>query len=661
MRSALLFLSLVSLFTQAQDTKANTGTPSINTHEVISEEVNNENLDDLMTMDLEDLMNVTVTSVSKKEENSFKAPSAIYVITQDDLEKRKVKNLAEALRGAPGVQVSRRSTDSWEVSIRGFDNQFSNKLLVLIDGRTVYTPVFAGVYWDITHTPIEDVERIEIIRGPGATLWGSNAVNGVINITTKHASKTTGGLLSLDYGTNYESNYFRYGQALDENESMFLRAYGETKKYYSLDSGSSSSFNDNTHDNWDSLRGGLRFDWKINSEDSIRISSDAYHQKSTSLDTLTGTPLTFDYESDGFNIITEFTRQFSQDESLSIQAYYDFYRRATDNSLNTDLHTWDLNSTYHFKASKNHAITLGGGMRVYYSQLEDPSGFLNITPVNETTYNFNAFIQDKITLVEDRVSLTLGSKFEENDYTNFDAQPSARLAYTPDDKHTFWAAISRAIRTPNRYENSSNLLFGAAVGNEKVEPEELIAYELGYRVLINERTSLDFTTFYNDYSNLVTTYTIPPQDPIINDTEANSYGFEVAANYFASYDWQIKTSYSYFDIDMDVDYPDNQDLLPYDNVTANHKAGLHSYYSINEQWDWNSSIFYTDSRSTETPGQAGTRTPAYIRLDSGLNWVPKENLNLSLTGYNLLDSSTQEANNFAEVPRSVQFGLKYEF
>ena len=616
---------------------------------------------ELLNIELEELMNMTVTSVSKKEEKAFSAASAIYVITQDDLEKRQVQNLAEALRGVPGVQVSRRSTNSWEVSIRGFDNRFSNKLLVLIDGRTVYTPVFAGVYWDMTHTPIEDIQRIEIIRGPGATLWGANAVNGVINITTKHASKTTGGLLSLDYGTDHESNYFRYGQALDKTESVFLRAYGEAQKYYALDSGSSSPHNDNTHDNWDSLRGGLRLDWQINSKDSIRLSSDAYHQNLTSLNTLVGFHMLNDYDSDGYNIISEFTRQFSQNESLSIQAYYDFYSLESESSASTRLHTWDLSSTYNFQASKNHAITLGAGARIYHSELEDPSNFWVFLPEKETLYNFNAFIQDKINLIDDHVSLTLGSKFEENDYTHFDIQPSARLIFTPNDKNTFWAAVSRAIRTPNRYENGSTLLFGAARGNESIEPEELITYELGYRILISERSSLDFTTFYNDYSNLITVHTSTAQNHFINHTAAKSYGFEVAANHFITHDWQIKASYSYFNIDLDVDSPNTQDPIAYENVTAHNKASLHSYYSINEKWKWNTSTYYTDNRNTDYPTQTGVSTPAYIRLDSGLNWKPKDKLSLSVTGYNLLDSSTQESGTYAEFPRSVQFGLKYSF
>jgi iron complex outermembrane recepter protein len=483
MRGALFFLAISSLIAHAQETQE-TQAP-VDTDGTIEQVANDENLDDLISMDLEDLMNITVTSVSKKEENAFTAASAIYVITQEDLKNRNVNNLAEALRGAPGVQVSRRTTNSWEVSIRGFDNQFSNKLLVLIDGRTVYTPIFSGVYWDMTSTPIQDIERIEIIRGPGATLWGSNAVNGVINITTKHASKTTGGLLSLDYGSDFESNYFRYGDALDEQNTMFLRAYGEFQKYDSLDAGKSTPNRDTTHDDWDSIRSGLRFDWEINNRDQIRLSTDYYRQNIISLDTLTGTPIPHDYDADGFNTLGEFTREFSSKEKLTFQTYYDYYRLSTDTSANFNVHTWDLSTTYNFSPAKNHELTLGGGGRMYHTKTNDPTNFLQIFPEEETIYNFNAFVQDKITLVDDRLSLTLGSKFEENDYTGFDILPSARMTYTPNQKHTFWTAISKSIRTPNRYENNSNLLFGAAVGNHDVEPEELIAYELGYRVLLN--------------------------------------------------------------------------------------------------------------------------------------------------------------------------------
>ena len=234
------------------------------------------NADELESeLSLEELMNIEVTSISKKEESSFTAASAIYVITEEEIKNKGAQNLAEALRGTPGVQVSRRTNNSWEVSIRGFDNLYSNKLLVLIDGRTVYTPIFSGTYWNFTSYPIADIERIEVIRGPGATIWGSNAVNGVINITTKHSRDTIGGLTKLEYGEDFQQAYLRIGESLNDDDTLNLRAYVQAQQYETLNPGRYTK-NSQKNDDWDHLQGGFRLDYDVTPKDVIRLSADAY-------------------------------------------------------------------------------------------------------------------------------------------------------------------------------------------------------------------------------------------------------------------------------------------------------------------------------------------------------------------------------------------------
>ena len=614
---------------------------------------------ELLNMDLEELMNMTVTSVSKKEEKAFSAASAIYIITKEELEQRHIQNLPDALRGVPGVQVSRRSTHSWEVSIRGFDNRFSNKLLVLIDGRTIYTPGFSGVYWNLHNTPIQNIERIEIIRGPGAALWGSNAVNGVINITTKEAANTLGGQLSIESGNSRDNGFVQYSMSLDQEEKVFLRSYADYKKYNELDSGETSQ-GSGTDDDWDNINAGFRLDWEINNHEKILLSGDAYHQNHTSFDRATGIPVLNDYDANGFHLLTKYSRDISAGKNFSIQAYYDYYELNSDTTVNSNYHTWDLSSQYNWKINQSHELTLGAEMRIYYSKLDDPTNLFIFTPETETSHNFSSFIQDKIILSPDKVTLTIGTKLEENDYTGFEYQPSARLAYTPNDKNTFWAAVSRAVRIPNRFENESSLFFGSVVANNDAEAETLIAYELGYRVLCNKQLSLDFTTFFNDYEELIVLNTSGFPSKIDNGSDAYSYGFEMAATYLATTNWQLKSSYTYFNMDMDLDQNHNH-FFSYEVITAQHKAAIQSSWSINKKLHWNIASFFTDNRSTGTRTNSNSGIAAYTQIDTQLTWQAKPQLKFRLAAYNLFDSSTPQAEQYAEVPRSIQVGLDYKF
>ncbi|WDE95658.1 TonB-dependent receptor [Lentisphaera profundi] len=616
----------------------------------------NEDLDEL---DLESLMNIEVTSVSKTAENSFTAASAIYVITQQEIARKGALNIAEALRGTPGVQVSRRTNNTWEVSIRGFDNLYSNKLLVLIDGRSVYSPIFSGTYWEFTNYPVADIERIEVIRGPGATVWGSNAVNGVINITTKSAKDTKGGLAKVDYGEYNESYYLRYGEALDEDEKLHLRIYGQLQKYQELEPGIHLK---NTHENddWDHLQGGFHLDFDVTSKDTLTVSSDIYHSDFTNYNALVINDFYEDGGATGYNLTLKHTREFNSKEKWNTLLYYDYHNIEQDVTLDSTVHAWNFETDYHFSPWKNHEMTIGAGVRAYRSKAKDKTGQLVFFPEDETTINYTLFVQDKITLQPDRWTLTLGSKFEKNDYTDYEYQPSARIAFTPNRKNTYWAAVSHAVRTPSRYEHGSNIFYGAAIGNNDVDSENLTAYELGHRILINEKLSFDTTVFYNDYSDLVTTNTNAGPDPITNDFSANSYGIEISSNYFITPDWQLKLSYSYFKID--TNYKDNiADTIPTEDVAATNKASFYSFYNITKDVKWDLMLYYQDSKNPSYNYDPQDGTPAFIKLDSRISWSPREDLEIYLVGQNLWEQSTRETLYYAETPRTFYLGLNYKF
>ncbi|WDE95657.1 TonB-dependent receptor [Lentisphaera profundi] len=614
-------------------------------------------LDD--NLSLEDLMNIEVTSISKKEESAFTASSAIYVISQAEMKSKGASNLAEALRGTPGVQVSRRTNNSWEVSIRGFDSLYSNKLLVLIDGRTVYTPIFSGTYWNFTNYPIADIERIEVIRGPGASMWGSNAVNGVINITTKHSKDTLGGLSKLEYGEDFQQAYLRIGETLDEEGKLNLRAYGQFQKYDTLNPGSKNK-HDQQNDDWDHAQGGFRLDYDVTPKDTIKISGDAYSVDQVTFNSINSNSFYEDSDATGYNLSLDYTKQISTDEKFHALIYYDFYDFNQEFTTNTYVQSWNFEFDYHFSPIKNHDVTIGAGTRLYRSQVKDPSGQLRMFPVNENTTNYNFFIQDKITLQPNRWTLTLGSKFEEHDYSGFDYQPSARLAYTPNRKNTLWLAASRAVRTPNRYEHNSNLFFGAVVGNHDVDSETVKTYEAGYRVLATEKLSFDFTVFYNDYSDLTTTKVTTGDNLIVNDASADSYGFEVSSNYLATNDWQLKLSYSYFDIDTDQE-KDNASYFPTDNVTAQHQASVYSFYRISKELQWDLTAYYQDTKDPSINDVKNTSNQAFIKLDTKFTWTCSPKLEIYVAGQNLLEDSTSETLYYVEAPRTFLMGLNYRF
>ncbi len=436
-------------------------------------------------------MDIPVTSVTREASTVGHSPAAIFVITQEMIRRSGATCIPEALRMAPGIEVARISSDKWAITCRGFNDAFANKLLVLIDGRTVYTPVFSGVYWDTQDVLMEDIERIEVIRGPGGTLWGANAVNGVINVITKQAKDTQGSFVSVGGGTEELFNSaVRYGGKFGDDG--YYRIYGkqfERGTFYDPDG--------DPQDAWRQGRFGFRTDMKLDREksSSLTVQGDHYVGVSGFSDTLASTlppfavPISGKEDVTGDNVLARLRHVYDEDSDWALQMYYDQYLRP-GGVIDEAVRTFDVDFQYRFPLTERQKITCGAGFRGVHDSLPSNDDFTeHFVPV-ERTYNLTSqFIQDEISLVTDKLDLTLGVKMEQNAFTGLEVQPSARLLWSIDRRHSAWGAISRAIRTPSRAEENIVLtsyagmpeVFSRVYGNPDEQSEQLMAYELGYR------------------------------------------------------------------------------------------------------------------------------------------------------------------------------------
>ncbi len=477
---------------------------------------------DYADLSLEQLVNVKVTSVSKKETELSLSPAAISVVTGEDIRRLGITTIPEALRLVPGMDVARVNGNEWAVNARGFNDEFAKSLLVLIDGRTVYTPASGGVFWNAQDVVMEDLARIEVIRGPGATLWGANAVNGVINIISKPAKETQGALVSTAAGTEDQpTTTARYGGQLGTN--LYYRVYA---KYFNRD-GLVDSTGRDAADDWRMARGGFRVDWEQSPENLLTLQGDGYgghaarSVSSVSLNPAATQLATGREQNDGANVLGRWTHTFSEASQLSLQGYYDYFKEDDGNGTEYS-HTLDFDLQDHFALGTRNDIVCGAGFR--HASIQNTSDFnLAWTPETQQIQLFNVFAQDDIMLVPERLHLTLGSKFEHNSLVGLEIQPSGRLLWTPGAHQTVWAGVSRAARTPSLFERNARLNVAAfqppgsppvlvsILGNPAVTAEKVTAYELGYRVEPTPRLSFDLAGFFNQYSDLLVTPSNPFQ------------------------------------------------------------------------------------------------------------------------------------------------------
>ncbi len=634
---------------------------------------------DLTTMSIEDLMGIQVTSVSKKSQSLSDSAAAIFVITSEDIEQSGATCIPELLRMVPGLNVARIDSNKWAISNRGFNSRYSDKLLVLMDGRSVYNPLYSGVYWETQDTVLEDIERIEVIRGPGATVWGANAVNGVINIITKHAGDTLGGLVVAGGGT--EERAFltgRYGTTLSEGIYGRFYAKGNSRDSYQFVTGEDSG------DSWQSYRSGFRIDGSLSSANIFNVQGDIYRGDINQ--TLKFATLTAPYssiteeemETEGGNLLASWTQYLSGGGEVDLQFYYD---RASRNEITNheDSDTLDLEFQHQFTIGEKNDLIWGLHYR-YINERFNNSFWNKLDPENSETNLFSFFVQDEFTVLKDRLIFTLGSKFEHNDYTGYEFQPSVRALYSPKKNHKIWGAVSRAVRTPHRVERHATITTiilppgdeinplpvpaaGGVTGNENYDSQILVAYEAGYRYLASETLSFDIGLFYNDYEDLRSFKITPAFNGIYgevynqfgNDADGTSHGLELAVAWQALERLKFDLAYSY----INEDYTDI-------NVTWGSEVPVNQF-SLRANWNvtdslsfdiWGRYVGNAAGMYVGNPGGAYYKIEDYFAADLQITYRPTPNLDISLVGQNLLEESHEEyVQEFWSLPTEVERGV----
>jgi len=620
-----------------------------------------QNSADLTSQSIEDLMNIEVTSVSKTEQTLSRTASAVFVITQEDIRRSGATNIPDLLRMVPGMDVSQINANTWAITARGFNARFSNELLVLVDGRPAYTDTFGGAYWDTLDPPLEDIERIEVIRGPGGSVWGANAVNGVVNIITKKTSDTHGGLVvagggNLDQG----SGTVQYGGKAGETTDY--RVY---TKYLDQDHLPDSAGQDGG-DGWHMLRAGFRADSVLSPKDTLMFQGDIYTARegnpSYNFPSVTA-PALEDIEvlvnSAGGFIQEVWDHTYSPHSDTTLQVSYDRYQR--NDILRGGRSTLDIDFQHHLSGWARQSIVWGLAYQYSVSN-SDGNLAVSLVPAGLKTQLFGSFVQDEIAIVPNRILLTIGTKLEHNYYTGFDLMPSARVAWAPNPHHTLWAAVSKAERTPGETDTAvlANVSAFAGpggipvlirvTGNPHLKDEGLIAYEIGYRTTLRKQLSIDFTAYFNNYNDQ---YTSEPSAPFLEDPpppphlvipltyenlmHGETHGVEVAVNWQATHRWTLSPGYAFEEIHMHL-APTSHDTTSVSGAegsSPDHSAQLRSHLDLSHNLFWDASAYFV-GRLTD-PSEA-----SYTRVDTQLSWHFSESASVSFVGQNLVRDLHEE-------------------
>lgn len=604
---------------------------------------------ELKRKSLEELMQLDIISLSKREEKLLEAAANVHVITQEDIRRSGVSTLPEALRLAPNLTVAQVDSRQWAISSRGFNGTTTNKLLVLIDGRSVYTPLFSGVFWDVQHVFLDDLDRIEVIGGPGGTLWGANAVNGVINVITKSSSDISSQGLRVAAGAGSNERGFggiRYGGRFGDQASY--RFYGMY-----LDKGESKlSTGSGAADQWNMGQGGLRIDWESGDQDAITLQGDLY-------DGAIDQPVNDDVIVRGHNVLGRWRRGLGERSDFELKLYVDRAYRKIPGTFGENLNTYDVDFQNTFSIGERHTLIGGVGFRYSDDRVENTSA-LAFLPSHLALRLYTGFVQDEFAIVENSLSLTLGSKFEHNDFTGFEYQPSARVSWLLEEQEFLWAAVSRAVRTPSRIDRD---LYAPGTpphfiiaGGPNFKSEKLIAYEAGYR-WASKVITLDITAFYNSYDDLRSLEPGPP--PILqNGLEGNSYGAMLVLNYQVTDSWRLRTGYTHLQKKFQLK-PWSKDVNKGQGEGNDPRHAVKIYSSVDllegVQLD-------TWLRVVDKLPNATAAVPAWTELDVTVGWDIFDRLNVSVTGKNLLDKRHPEFGAPAtrkEMERSVSGRIRW--
>lgn len=619
-----------------------------------------DTLDPFKAISLDELADIKVSIISKSPQKVSDSAAAVFVITQDDIRRSGANSIPEVLRMVPGLSVSQINSSNWAVSSRGFSGRYANKLLVLMDGRAVYAPLFSGVYWNVQDTLLEDIDRIEVVRGPGASAWGANAVNGVINIITRSSEETQGNLLSGTVGSETRGIVStRHGGQLTED--VYYRLYA---KYRNMDNAVFPS-GETANDNWDETRGGFRIDGQLAETNNFTLQGDIYNNitsalhEDPSLDSATGEVLVSERNTDrGHNLLMRLNHHFTDQSEGTLQAYYDYqYRQETNDTRRT----FDLDYQHTFPTIGRHTPTAGLGYRNIYDDTPGTTVF-NFSPDTNYESLWSLFIQDEIRLTE-TLNLTIGSKFEHNGYTGFEYQPSARLLWHPAPKQTFWAAISRAVRTPSRVDdgiiNTHDVdpsvppippIVVQVYGNKNFLSETVLAHELGYRIQYLDSLALDLSVFYNKYRHLRTIeynqldlsnlpdFIVQPLT-FANLMDGESYGLELSADWRATETIRLQLGYTLLDLQMHRnDNSTDPNTESIEGQSPEQQLSLRSSFDMASNLELDLWLRYV----SELWIPSSKQIDSYWTLDVRLGWQPVKELELAFVGKNLLDNQSLE-------------------
>jgi len=618
----------------------------------------------LKNFSLEELADVEIAITGKSQQRLRDIPAAVYVLSKEQIRDSTATNIPDLLRLVPGLHVAQMDANKWTVSSRGFSSRITNKLLVMIDGRSIYSPLFGGVMWDQQNIMLEDIERIEVVRGPGGTVWGANAVNGVINIISKHADDTQGSLASVLIGTEKNIVSLRQGgKAASGVSYRFYAKHRDHEESASLD-GSSAT------DDWQDSQLGFRVDWSASKNQQLTLQGDIYQGDLSERITVPSTatagftePLDDKIKTKGANLIGKWQQTNDEGDSQHLQVYLDHVQREQW-IISERRSIFDIDYQYSQGDYGLHRFMFGIGYRYTTDKL--PAGNLSIgqvrffTPEKRTDHLFNAFIQDEIALVENRLWLTVGTKLETNQYTGLELQPNLRLRWKLAENQLAWASISKAIRTPSRAETDGFVMFnlvpvepapiGLVVqGSSNLKSETLLAYELGYRFELSKSLMFDTTIFYQDYDDLVSfesVYIGPVQDPAAppsvlvnilqaqNELEGSTYGLEASMVWSPVTRFNLVANYSYLEVEIS---PKNSSLDE-DSEVQELRSPRHQF-NITSNYQFESGIKLSLIGRHVGSVQGGA---AYTELDSNLQWQLNDEVQLTLIGRNLLDSSHPE-------------------
>ncbi len=635
---------------------------------------------ELAKLSIEELIAIKVTSVLRTPQSLAESPAAVHVVTSEEIRRSGAADIPELLRTVPGVQVAEVDADIFAISIRGFNDIHANKLLVMVDGRSVYNHIFSGVLWNYMDVFMEDIDRIEVVRGPGSSVWGANAVNGVINIITKPADDTKGTFIEFGGGEpDAVSAGVRYGGDMGDDISFRLYAKGDksSKDHLSMTGFESKS-------DLSSGMCGFRADWDSGKSDLVNLQGEVVHGTSDRVQDNPRFPEktidAIDYRA--WHLLGRWRHTFSERSETTWQMYYQYEERVDEYTFNTI----DLDFQHDYEFSVNHRVVWGLGYRFITDEMNQGLfGGYTFDPVERDQHLFSLFVQDAIRLTPDSLSLVLGSKFEHNDYTGFEMQPSVRLSWTPHERHALWGAVSRAVRTPSRLDSDATSLeqgqpprppgpegpgpgpgpgFNQTTGSENFGSEDLFAYEIGYRTKPMDALWFDLAVFYNVYDDLFT-YVERERGVwvITNDMEGETYGFEVSVDFRPAECWRLSGAWSLLAMDMRLKNDQAADLTSYvEETNPRSWFTLHSGLDLGEQVDFDVWLRHVDEvRHMRLPNalNPATRTTGdYTVFDVRLAWRPVENVELSITGRNL--GGDHQEFTYYEVEESLFFKVKFE-